>query len=54
MVGEEWINRATKKRNWRLLIENVMTEKEEEENTDNGNGNHGQLTSDDKDAKKPT
>jgi len=50
---KKWRKRATYKRNWSLLIENMMTEKCEEER-DNGNGSHGQLTLDDMDAKKTT
>ena len=30
-VGEDWRKRAANRRNWRLLIENVMTEKWQEE-----------------------
>ena len=39
--------------NWRLLLENVVREKERKKKH-NGNGNHGQLTPDDGDAKKRT
>ena len=39
-------------RNLRLLIENVMTEKWQEEKS--GNGNNDQFTPDDRDAKQTT
>ena len=44
-VGEEWRIIANDRRNWRLLIENVIRESEgkEEEEKDDENGNHRQL-----------
>ena len=40
-VGEEWRKRATDRRNWRLVIKDVMRGRK-----NNGNGSHGLLTPD--------
>ena len=49
-LGEELRKRVTARRNWRLLIQNVVRQTFVEEKR--RNGNHGQLTPDDRDAKK--
>ena len=49
-VGGEWKHMIVR-RNWRLLAENVVREKWEEEKRQ-WKWNHGQLTPDDSDAKK--
>ena len=49
-MGEEW-DRAIDRRNWILLTENVVRDKREEEKDNEKRESHGQLNSDDSDAK---